>query len=141
MHCPPAALEARVGWLRREHSPGHPGLSGETFRDYIREANALGAWAGTDAQVSAFTPDHFAAYRKHMETARRLGVDRLATNIRMLRAVFNHAAKMGWCPAPNFGIGFDPPATDSDSKAAAKLRKGEDADDLPVWTGPQVEWL
>lgn len=116
-------------------------IAGETFRDYTRECNYLGAWAGADATCKAFTPDYFAAYRRHMETARKLGPDRLATNIHMVRAAFNYAAGQGWIPAPTYGVGFSPPATDEDSKAAAKLRKGELVEELPIWTGPQVEWL
>jgi integrase len=122
-----------------EYSTGQ--LAAETLRDYIREANYLGTWAGAEAQVAAFTPDHFAGYRKHMEQSRSLGVDRLATSMRMVRAMFNHGGKMGWCPHPVYGIGFDPPNTDPDAKAAAKIRKGEDVADLPIWTGEQIEWL
>lgn len=116
-------------------------LSDETFRDYVRECNYLGTWAGPTAQVAGFTGDHFAAYRLHMETSRKLGVDRLATNIKMIRAAFNYGHRMGWTPAPHYGASFHPPATDPESKAAAKLRAGQDAEDEPIFTPAQVQWL
>jgi hypothetical protein len=61
--------------------------------------------------------------------------------VRYIRAVFNHAANNGWIPAPTFGGSFSPPSTDPDAIAAQKIRRGEDADDEPVFEPEQVAWL
>jgi integrase len=118
-------------------------LSGPMLDDYIRELNKFGAWVGADAKVDALLPEHFAGYRRHIETTRKLGVDRLATTIKLVKAAFNHAGPdgMGWCKQVSFGAGFRQPATDPDSKAAARLRAGDTAEDLPIYTGQQIDWL
>jgi integrase len=115
--------------------------SPHTFGAYIRECKLFGEWAGGTARVSALTPDHFGAYRKYLEQDLKLGVDRVAIAIKLLRAVFHHADEQTWCLCPKFGSAFAVPNTKPGAKAMRKIRKGEHVARRRTYTGAVVDWL
>lgn len=119
-------------------------LADETFMDYVKELNALGDWSNLrDAQAAAIGPSHFAAYYRHLSTkaGRNLGVDRLASVIRYIRALFNYGVKNGKLPPVIYGTEFVAPATDRESKALVAGRMGEEDEEEATFSAAQVAWL
>lgn len=119
-------------------------LADETFMDYDKELTAFGNWSNlASAKAAALGPDHFTAYFRHLSTpaGRNLGVDRLASVIRYIRALFNYGAKNGKIPPVIFGTEFVPPATDRESKALVAGRNGDDNEEEATFSAAQVKWL
>lgn len=112
-----------------------------TLQDYINELQKLADFTPA-ALLASYGPNEFSAYlNSQLRKARKLGTHRLAVVVRYLRAFFNYAVEQGWRPAVQFGADFVPPSTDPDAIAAAKVRRGEDADADPVFSRRQIRWL
>lgn len=96
---------------------------------------------GPMGRAEKITTEHFAAYKRHLVEKRKLGPHRLATTIQYIRACFNYAVEQGWIERVIYGAEFVPPNTDPEAIAKRKIRAGQDVDDEPIYTAPQLRWL
>jgi integrase len=135
-------VEMLKRFLTAKHSQLQAGdLADETFNDYTYELQLFADLLGPDAKAAALGPEEFRRYLEHVRSTRKLGPHRLGTVVRYVRAAFNHAGANGWIPRVNFGTDFKAPNTDPESIAIRKVRQGGDAEDDPIYTPAQLEWL
>lgn len=116
-------------------------IADETFIDYRHELNGLVNLMGAGAIASKIGPAHFTAYHRHLAEVRKLGPHRMATAIRYVRAAFNWATKNGLLPTPIYGTEFVAPDTSPEAISMSKARGGKDAEDDPIFSTHQIDWL
>jgi integrase len=116
-------------------------LSPTTYGDYLRELQAFTNATGTDAQVAALRPEHFARYAKNLTTERKLGRHARKRVIAYIKAMLNWGSGNGYYPSPIYGNDFSTPDTRPDAIRQAKAREGKADHSKRLVTGEEVTKL
>jgi integrase len=115
-------------------------LSATTLGDYLRELQRFVSFVGTDAQVTAIKPQHFAAYAQRL-IEHKQGRHARKRVVAYIKAMFHWGAKNAFYPQPTFGTEFVAPDTSPDAMRQDKAREGKKDYSKRVVTGEEIDRL